>query len=156
MNQFEKQDNKIRYRFLTEFEKGIKKFDLPQAYASHDIEFTGKTSLTVYKVELKERDYLVEDLIGGIFFEQAKKDWFQILHRLEPDAELLYFNYFRDGWYSLNISNRFKTNSSDLELVSTMVPITTLASRTQIQKQICHLKYQPELGDKIRYYDFSK
>jgi hypothetical protein len=156
MNQFTKQDNQIRQRFANEFKKGILKVELPPAYASHDIDFTGKTSLTVYKVELKQRDYLIEDLIGGLYFEQSKYNHFKILNRLEPNAELLYFNYFKDGWYSLNISNRFRQKSPDLDLVSTLVPLTTLGSRELIQKQVCKLKYQPALGDTIKYYDNEK
>ena len=157
MDTFMEQEQKIRNQFIQTFKKwffAVKETTDP--YCQYDLDATGNT-YTKYKFELKERGdkYSIHDYSGKTWIEKTKIDYFKEVLEKNPEIQIRYFVYFKEGYISFDINNRFKVFSSEvLHSFRTMgIPSTTLGDTYKIQKHMCSLAANIiEYADKIVVY----
>jgi hypothetical protein len=134
MDAFQEQEEKIRNRFIKDFNRlfiCIKPTE--DTYSNYDLDSTGHTKM-VYKWELKERSekYSIHQYSGRTWIEKTKLDFFKKCINENPNVHCRYFIYFPDGWISYDISGRFKVSSSEVlhVFMTNGLPSTTMGNES--------------------------
>jgi hypothetical protein len=152
MNQFTKDDLLGRIQFKKEF-KNYYIFQDTGEYDHTDLMLTACTKNTCYNIELKKRNYPIEDLSGSTILEKTKLDAFREAYREDPSRCLIYFNYYLTGsWIAFDMTDRIKYGVGLDSTGTMMLPSNTSACGELVNKEVVYLAYCQDIfrQDKIR------
>jgi hypothetical protein len=151
-----KQERKIRDRFLYEndnYRNYSRIYETP-IEARHDLE-TINSEGTKEIIELKERNYKVNQYSASTWSEKTKTQHLMKLWQNDKTIVVWFVVYFTNGCIWFNLSNRFAVMTSE---ILAFFPIwqndTTIAPSHEVEKWFCSLRFSQDYGDKIKlFYD---
>lgn len=153
---FKQLEEKSRQRFVDELGKYFKKIiPTENRYDKYDLDATGQTN-TRFKIEIKERGdkYSVYTHSGSTFMEDVKRDYFKECIKYDKDIVCIYFIFFKDGWISFNINERFKAGTSEiLYSFGFNMPNINRTTYSIVEKKVCELRYNNEYKDRMKVYE---
>jgi hypothetical protein len=153
-----RQENKIRDRWIKENQNRFAKITTCNIDSSHDIDCTGFSTndgvALIYRIELKERTESITKYSGSTWIEQKKLKHFRDIWTYSGNAiQCLYAIYFCDGYIEFNLSNRFKIITSEV-LYFFCVPqkYCTYGDSKIVNKWFASLIYNHDYGDLMQDY----
>ena len=154
MNNFQKDDLKGRDRFKDDF-KNYYMFEDTNEYAHTDLMMTGCCNNSCYSTEIKNRSYCLTEISGSTYIEKIKLDYFREQYKQDEKRQLIYFNYYPDGWIAFNMSDRIRYDEGLDNNINIQLPQTTSYNNGLKNKDIISLCVMNNMyvKDNMCYYE---
>lgn len=151
-NKFDRDDQIGREKFKQDFNKHYHIEDT-QEFDHTDMMMTGITNHKTYNVELKKRNYDIQELSGSTILEKTKLDAFREAQRHDKDRSIVYFNFYNDwSWIAFDLSGRIKYNEGLNKIGKHRLPKNTSDNGEMIDKEVIYLHYTNNIYVQDRIY----